>query len=51
MLDFLKEVFSLGRGGGGGGQFDPHSPFIFQEELNQYQYNLIQLSNNLFRVR
>ena len=31
-----------------GGQFD--SRFIFQEELIQYQYNSIQLLNNLFRV-
>ena len=33
---------------GKGGQFEP--PFIFQEELIQYQRNLIQLLNNLFKV-
>ena len=35
-------------GGRGGDQFD--SPFIFQEELIQYQYNFIQLLSNLFKV-
>ena len=34
--------------GVGGCQFD--SPFIFQEKLIQYQYNFIQLLNNLFKV-
>ena len=30
------------------GQFDP--PFLFQEELIQYQYNFIQILNNLFKL-
>ena len=41
-LGFLKVVFSEGV------QFE--ASFIFQEELIQYQYNFIQLLNNLFRV-
>ena len=41
-LGFLKLVFS------GVGKFDP--PFIFKEELTQYQYNFTQLLNNLFKV-
>ena len=32
----------------GGLNLTPPPPFIFQEELIQYQYNLIQLLNNLF---
>ena len=32
----------------GGGQFEPR--FIFQEELIKYQYDFIQLLNNLFKV-
>ena len=35
-------------GGAGGGQFN--TSFIFQEELNLYQYNFIQLLNNIFRA-
>ena len=42
-LGFLKVVFSEG-----GGQFD--TPFTYQEELTYYQYNFIQLLNNLFKV-
>ena len=41
-LGFLRVVFS-----GGERHFDPS--FIFQEELNLYQYNFIQLLNNLFK--
>ena len=42
---FLKVAFSRK---GEGDQFDSSlSPFIFQEELIQYQYNFIQLLNNL----
>ena len=44
-LGFLKVVFP---GEGGWVQFDP--PFIFQEELIYFQYNFIQLLNNLFKV-
>ena len=34
------------------GQFNNNTsqPFIFQEELIQYQYNFIQLLNTLFQV-
>ena len=42
MLGFLTVVFT------GDGQFDP--PFKFQVELMQYQYNFIQLLNNLFEI-
>ena len=43
---FFEGSFSWGKGG----QFDPPSLFIFQEELILFQYNFIQLLNNLFKV-
>ena len=41
-LRFLKVVFS-------GGEVNLN-PFIFQEELIQYQYNFTKLLNKLFKV-
>ena len=45
-LDFLRVVSS-----GGGIKLTPSAPFIFQEELIQYQCNFMQLLSNLFKVR
>ena len=50
---FFDSSFFFFCGGGWGwmgeGQFD--LPFIFQEDLIQYQYNFVLLLDNLFRVR
>ena len=48
----FEGIFSCDEGGGGGGQFDPSPtpPFMFQEELIQFQKNFIQLLNSLFKV-
>ena len=35
---------------GGGVNLTPLRPFIFQEELIEYQYIFIQLLNNIFKV-
>ena len=43
-LSFLRIAFSEG----GGSQFDPL--FLFLKKAIQYQYNFIQLLNNLFKV-
>ena len=42
-LSFFKVVFTEG-------QFDPPVSFIFQEELSFYEYNFMQLLNNLYKV-
>ena len=50
----FESNFFWGVCGEGGGEgviwpFSPPSSFIFQEDLIQYKFNLIQLLNSLFR--
>ena len=48
-LGFLRVVFSGGAVNLAAPPFPP-PPFIFQEELIQYQYNFIELLSNLFNA-
>ena len=51
--DLFEGSFSWGKGEGEGGSVGPPllpPVFKFQEELIQYQYNFIELLNNLFKV-